>query len=197
MYFSSLFAASAIVVLSIAAPPSQEALGLRPESCSVKLPASYQQINQAQPKQSYPRNFIFKASQNIGGVDNIATLLRFTGIPSGSFGCALSLSFTFEFPITNTGASQVNAYALPKDIRPSDTWATYFPDGKKGTPLGSFLFGTTTIDGNKTTINSEVCKDSLNYLFLISSDTKAGEVTFADAGNNLSGIGGFYISYNC
>lgn len=196
MYFSSLLAASVLVALGISAPPAQEALGPYPAAGTTKLPASYQQINQAQPKQSYLRNFIFKASQAEGGGANIGTLLRFTGIPPGSFGCTLKLSFTFEFPINNTGSTLVNAYALSTDIRPSDTWATYFPTGKKGTPIGGFLFGTTTITGQKATINSEVCKNNLNYLFLIASEDKAGEVTFVDAGNNLSGIGGFYLTYN-
>lgn len=197
MYFSSLLATSVLVALSIAAPPSQEALGLLPASCSVRLPSSYQQINQVLPKQSYPQNSVFKVSQNEGGGDNIGTLLRFSGIPSVSFGCTLSLSFTFEYPIKNTGSTLVSVYALPNDIKPSDTWETYFPTGRKGTPLGGFLFGSTTITGQKAVVNSGVCHNSLNYLLLIASDTKAGEVSFVDAGNNLTGIGGFFIAFNC
>ena len=197
MYFSSLLAASILAALSIATPPVQEVLGVHPELCLNKLPTSYQQINQVVPKQSYPQSFVFKVSQSEGGLDNIGTLLRFSGIPSGSFGCTLSLSFTFEYPINNTGSTLVNAYSLSNDIKPSDTWATYFPNGQKGTPRGGYLFGSTRITGQKAVINSQVCNSSLNYLFLIASDTKAGEVAFVDAGNNLSGIGGFYIAYNC
>lgn len=197
MYFSSLLVNSVLTALSFAAPPSQEALGVHPALCSTKLPTSYQQINQVLPKQSYPQNFVFKVSQSKGGLDNIGTLLRFSGIPPNSFGCTLSLSFTFDFPINNTGSTLVNVFSLSNDIKPSDTWGTYFPDGRKGIPVGGFLFGTTRITGQKAVINSQVCKSSLNYLFLIASDTEAGEVAFVDAGNNLSGIGGFYIAYNC
>jgi hypothetical protein len=195
--FPSLFAASILAALTIAAPPPQEALGLRPKACSIKLPTSYQQINQSAPTQSYPQNFVFKVSQSVGGGFNIGTLLRFSGIPSGSTGCTLAMSFTFEYPINSTGSALVSVYALSNNISRSDTWGTYFPNGRKGTPAGGFLFGSTTISGQKAVINSETCKNSLNYLFLIASDDKAGEVAFVDAGNNLSGIGGFYIAYNC
>ena len=46
-------------------------------------------------------------------------------------------------------------------------------------------------------MNSQVCSPDLNYLFEVASDTDAGTTTFTDAGNNLSGIGGFYVTYDC
>lgn len=197
MQFVTLLAVSALAVLITAAPPPQEALGFHPTACSIRLPASYQQINQVQPRQSYRQGFVFKVSQSEGGGSNIGTLLRFSGIPSGSYGCTLALSFTFEYPINSTGSTLISVYALSNNISTSDTWETYFPVGRKGTPIGGFLFGSTTITGQKAVINSQTCKNSLNYLFVLSDETKAGEVVFVDAGNNLSGIGGFYLAYNC
>ena len=198
MRFFSILTAGVLVALGVAAPPAQEALGPSPAIASVKLPTSYQQINQARPKQSYPQNFVFKVSQSAGGRDNIGTLLRFTGIPTGANvnPCALRLSFTPDYPINSTGSTLINVFALTRNITASDTWGTYFPTGQKGTPANGFLWGTTTITGGNQYINSQACQSSLNYLVLLDSQSQAGEVTFVDAGNNLSGIGGFYIEYN-
>lgn len=197
MHFTSFLVSSVLAALSLAAPPSQEPLGHESAVCSRKLPASYQQINQVLPQQSYPNNFVFKVSQSRGGLDNIGTLLRFTGIPSNSFGYTLKLSFTFEFPINSTGSTLVNVFKLSNDINPSDTWETYFPTGRKGTPVGGFLFGTISVTQKGAIVNSQRWETGFNYLFLLASDTQGGEVAFRDAGNNLSGIGGFFIEYGC
>lgn len=195
MRFSSFLVTSVLAVLSLAAPPSQEPLGLEPAAGSRRLPTSYQQINQVLPRQSFPNNFVFKVSQSQGGLDRIGTLLRFKGIPSDSFGYTLKLSFTFEFPINSTGSTQVNVFKLSNDITPSDTWETYFPNGRKGTPVGGFLFGTIFVTQKGAIVNSQTWESGFNYLFLLASDTQAGEVAFRDAGNNLSGIGGFFIEF--
>lgn len=162
----------------------------------IKLPTSYQQISQSSPQEYFPQNNIFNVTQASGGINNVNTLLRFTGIPSGSYGCQLEVSFTFEYPIYSSGSTLLNVWSLPEPISSTDTYATYFPTGGRGIPKGSFLFGSITLTGQKAVINSQVCKPSLGYLFQIASATAAGSVTFADAGNNLSGIGGFYLTYN-
>ena len=125
------------------------------------------------------------------------TLVRFASIPSGSFGCQLAVTFTFQYPISSSGNAQLNVFALPNDISKTDTYKTYFPNGGRGTPKDSFLFATTTINGQKAVLNSQGCKPTLGYLFQIASDTAAGAVSFVDAGNNLSGISGFFITHNC
>lgn len=191
--FVGLAALSSLV--SAATLPAQEPL--LPNSCTIKLPTSYQQIVQSQSKKSFPQNNIFNVSQDNSGGSNVDTLLRFSGIPSDSYGCQLAISFTFDYPIDSSGSTQLSVYALPNPISSSDTYATYFPNGGRGTPKDSFLFATTTITGQRAILNSQACRPSLGYLFQISSSTKAGSVTFVDAGNNLSGIGGFYITYNC
>ena len=194
MHVSSVLGLAAIVSLVGAAAPRDQ-VPLEPKSCTIKLPTSYQQIVQSQPKQSFPQGNLFNVSQDSSGA--VDTLLRFTNIPSGSFGCQVAVSFTFGFPIDSEGSTLLNVYALPNPISSSDTYATYFPDGGRGTPKGSFLWATTTITGQKAVLNSETCKPTLGYLFQIASSTKAGSVSFRDAGNNLSGIGGFYLTYNC
>ena len=107
------------------------------------------------------------------------------------------MSFTYEYPIYSNGETQLNVYALPHDISETDTYETYFPNGGRGTPKDSPLWATTTITGQKAVLNSEACQPALGYLFQIASSTGAGEVTFADAGDNLSGISGFYMTYDC
>lgn len=191
------FLALAALVSLVGAATLPDQVPLQPKSCSIKLPTSYQQILQSQPKKSFPQNNLFNVSQDDSGGSNVDTLLRFANIPPGSYGCQLAMSFTFEYPIDSSGSTQLNVYALPGDISASDTYATYFPDGGRGTPKESFLFGTTTITGQRAVINSAFCRPSLGFLFQIASSTKAGRVVFQDAGNNLSGIGGFYLSYNC
>lgn len=192
-------------LISAQAPPNQIPLqdekvqdeGSHVTSCTIKLPTSYQQISSSAPSKSFPQNNIFNVSQTSGSKDNTVTLLRFSGIPPGSYGCQLSMSFTYQYPIFSSGSTQLNVYALGKTISSGDTYATYFPNGGRGTPKDSFLFGTTTVNGQRAVVNSEVCSTSLSFLFEIASETQDGSVTFADAGNNLSGIGGFYLTYNC
>lgn len=205
MHFSPLLPLVLLTTLINAQPPVQVPLqdenldheSVHVKSCTTKLPSSYQQITRSSPKTSFPQNNIFNVTQTNGGKNNTDTLLRFSGIPPGSYGCQLSMSFTFDYPIYSSGSTLLNVYALPRPISASDTYATYFPNGDRGTPKDSFLWATTTITGQRATLNSEVCRSDLGYLFEITSLTADGGVTFADAGNNLSGIGGFYLTYNC
>ncbi len=107
------------------------------------------------------------------------------------------MSFTYEYDIPTSGNTQLNVYALPGDISATDTYATYFADGARGTPAGAYLWTTTTVTGKAAVLNSKTCESSMSFLFQIASDVSAGAVSFMDAGNNLSGIGGFYVTYNC
>ena len=187
----------ATLAASATAFPSKKQAALTPLSCTIQLPTSYQQIVQTSPTTSFPQNNIFNVTQAADGSANTDTLLRFAEIPSGSYGCEVAMSFTFEYPIYSSGETQLNVYALPNDISSSDTYQTYFPDGGRGTPKGSYLWATTTITGQKAVLNSKTCQPALGFLFQIASSTGAGAVTFTDAGDNLSGIGGFYLTHNC
>ena len=173
-----------------------------PLSCTIQLPTSYQQIAQNSPTTSSPQSNLFNVSQAQGGTSNVDTLLQFTNIPSGAGGpCTLLISFTRDFPINSTGSTLLNVYAFSSGnaISKSDTYQTYFPSGGRGTPKGMFLWTSITITGQAATLNSGGCpaKGSWGFLFQIASETGAGAVAFADAGNNLSGIGGFYMTYSC
>lgn len=205
MHFSPLLSFVLFTTLITAQSPIQVPLqdenldheSIHVKACSIKLPTSYQQITRSSPTKSFPQNNIFNVTQTNGGKSNTDTLLRFSGIPPGSTGCQLAVSFTFQYPIYSSGNAQLNVYPIHQPILASDTYATYFPNGGRGTPKGSFLWATTTITGQPATLNSEGCLSDLGYLFQIASETADGAVTFADAGNNLSGIGGFYLKYNC
>ena len=168
-------------------------------SCSTRRPTSYQQIFRRFPGESFPQSLLFKTSQEAGGKDNTDTLIRFSGIPAGSFGCQLAVSFPSGYPITSTGSAQLNVYALSRNITKDDTYETYFPNRGRGIPKYGFLWGTTTlIAGRTSVINSESCKPSLNYLFEIASETVAGDVSFVDGGNNQAGqFTGFFLQFNC
>ncbi len=203
-----LFSLSHLAVLAVAIPGQTpigslhydqlaEKSSFSSRACTIELPASYQQISEDAPSTSFTQSHLFNVSQAQGGTSNVDTLVRFANIPSGSFGCELSVSFTFDFPISSSGNTLLNVYSLPSDISKTDTYATYFPNGGRGTPKGSFLFASIKITGQKAVLNSQSCKPTLNYLFQIASDTAAGAVSFVDAGNNLSGIGGFFVSHNC
>lgn len=199
MHFTSLLAFGVLAALSTAAPADQEVLqsapDLTPRSCTTKLPTSYQLISRDNPTTSFQPSRLLKVTQADGGRSNIDTLLSFKGIPAGSFGCQLEISFTPDFEID--GGAQVNIYKLPNDIKSSDTYQTYFPGGGRGTPKGAFLFGTTTINGQKAVINSQVCTPNLNYLIEIASDTKAGSVSFVDSGKPPPNVDGFLLTFNC
>ncbi|MCJ1461617.1 hypothetical protein MMC07_000214 [Pseudocyphellaria aurata] len=163
-------------------------------ACTIKLPSSYQQIRSSKPGAAFPQNSIFNATQIIATKDYTDTLLSFSGIPTGSYGCELTFNSTLGYPIISSGSTQLNVYALPLPISAKDTYDTYYPNGGRGPPKGAYLFGTTTIiTGQKAVIGSQACKPSLGYLIRIASDTKDGSVVFAAAGS----IGGFYLTHNC
>ena len=167
-------------------------------ACTYQTATSYQQIARDAPTASFPQSRLFNVSQASGGLHNIDTLVRFSGIPSGAYGCQLSVSFSANYPINSSENAQLNVYSLPKDISKSDTYATYFPSGGRGTPSGSFLFATVTVlPGSKAVLNSQSCAAAGRYLFQIASDTAKASVAFVSAGNSATGIDGFYLSYNC
>lgn len=170
---------------------------IKPLGCIISLPTSYQQIYQAAPAESFEQDRYFNVSQISGGSNDIDTLLHFSGIPSGSWGCQLAMSFTFDYEIDSSGSTQLSVYSLSNDISEDDTYATYFTNGGIGTPAGSFLWATTEITGEKAVLNSKTCNSSMSFLFQIASANSAGSVAFLDAGDNLSGHGGFYMSYDC
>jgi len=193
MRSSLLLTVSVLAASTIAIPTRGQT---RRSSCTTQLPTTYQQISSSQPSTSFPQGDIFLVNQTAGGSTDVDTLVHFTDIPSNSYGCELAVSFTYEYPINSSGSTLLNVYALPHDIQPADTYTTYFPNGGNGAPQGSSLWGSVTLDGQKHVINSESCSANLSFLFEIASD-QAGSVSFRDAGDNLSGIGGFYLSYDC
>ncbi|MCJ1473650.1 hypothetical protein MMC13_002301 [Lambiella insularis] len=167
-------------------------------ACTTILPTSYQLISAASPTFSFPQNRNFYTSTGSFGSAPIDTLIHFTNIPFGAYGCQLAVSFTDEYPIASSGATQLSVYGLVTDITAGSTYEEYFPNGGGGEPVGSLgLFGTVTLNGQPHVVNSGVCAENMSFLFEIASQTEAGNVGFQDAGNNLSGIGGFYLTFDC
>ncbi|MCJ1411936.1 hypothetical protein MMC19_006028 [Ptychographa xylographoides] len=198
MYFATLLVVSGLAALSSAIPTPTE---LHARTCTTILPATYQVISESQQTATFPQNRFFVASQSATPGSNVDSLVHFTGIPDGSYGCTLGWSFTYEYNIPSAGDSQLNVYRLGTDISAQSTYSEYFPNGGKGSPPGTTLFGTTTLASGEaivsSVINSGVCSPDMSFLFELASDTVAGDVSFQDAGDNSSGIGGFYMSFNC
>jgi hypothetical protein len=196
MLFPSAVAAIGLAALT-AAKPTPTKFELAPRCGITVLPTFYQQIEADNAGQSYAPSNEFLASQSSNAASNIATLVQFENIPAGSYGCDLSVSFTYQYPINSSGSTLLNVYPLPGPVSSSDNYSTYFPNGGKQNPKGAPLWGSVTLDGNRHDIGGSGCTANPAFLFEIASDTQAGSVAFADAGNNLSGIGGFYITYDC
>ncbi|MCJ1463083.1 hypothetical protein MMC07_001688 [Pseudocyphellaria aurata] len=119
------------------------------------FPASDQRVSSSEPLKSFPQDNIFSVTPNSATDDNTASLLSFTGIPGGSYGCHLAESFTPEYLICSSSRTKLNVHALHQPIPTDETYATYFAHGGKGYPKISYLFGTTTITGKRSVINSQ------------------------------------------
>lgn len=202
MHFPSFLAIGAfgvLTTLSVAAPAHQEVLMPTDDPASslavTRVPTSYQLISRDLPNKAFPQNRVLQVSQANGGLSNIDTLLYFDGIPPGSFGCQLAISFSPNYPLALSGNSQLNVFKLSRNITKSDTYSTYFPQGGRGIPVGGFLFGTINPSTRKGIVNSGVCAPSLSFLVEIASDTAAGSVAFTDAGNPQV-INGFFLTYD-
>ena len=196
MHLTSLFTLTALTALVSSSPtPIQHAA----RSCTIKLPSTYQQIEEATPSTAYPQGRQFLVSRTASPGNDVDTLVHFTGIPTGSYGCQLDVSFFPAFTISSTGAStQLNVFKLGNNITVDSTYADYFPSGGSGSPVNSTLFGTITLEGmgQKAVINSAVCTPDMSFLFEIANQG-AGNVSFFDQGDNLTGIAGFYLNYDC
>ena len=194
MLYPTILSISLFLASTTATPTP---IALVPRSCQTQYPTSYQQIEQDAPSSSFPQGKHFEVSQSSGGINAVDTLVHFTGIPAGSYGCQLAVAFPANYPITSSGSKLLNVYAVPRDISPSDSYSTYFSKGNRGIPDNSYLFGSVTIDGSSHVINSKVCAPNLSFLFEIASDTQAGETEFEDNGSAANGPAGLYLTYNC
>jgi len=193
MFYSILFAATALTALVSASPTPAN---LSPRACTTQLPTSYQEIIQVLPTNSYPQNQNFYAYFDANTGYHVDTLVHFTGIPAGSYGCQLVVEFSGTNNPTSSGATQLNVYNLlgaENDITPTSNYQQYFPNGGSGAPNGTALWGTVTLDGQRHVINSAVCTPSMSFLFEIASETTSGVVEW----NNLAAGNGFELTYNC
>lgn len=191
--FSFLIATTALAALTSASPTPAN---LAPRACTTQLPSSYQEIIQVRPTEFFSQNQNFYAYSDASTGNHIDTLVHFTGIPAGSYGCQLAVEFSGANNPTSSGATQLNVYNLlgaENDITASSSYAQYFPNGGSGSPKATALWGTVTLDGQKHVINSAACTPSMSFLFEIASETQSGIVEW----NNLAAGNGLYLTYNC
>jgi hypothetical protein len=159
-YLTFTTAVLSTALLTSAAPT------LSTRACSVAYPRSI----------GFPINF--SIHQDAGGLNPVPNALSFDNIPAGSYGCQLEANFPAGYPITSSGASQLNIFAT-------------------GGETGDVLFGTVTLQSSpvaptRFVVNSAVCKTSLGFRLEIASETEAGSVAFADTKD-----AGFTVTYNC
>lgn len=195
MLYQTLLTLSLLLATTTATPTP---IALAPRACQTLYPTSYQQISQSDPTTSFAQSDDFEASwSGPSAADAIDTLVHFTSIPAGSYGCQLAVAFPPDYPITSAGSRLLNVYALPGDISAEDTYDDYFPNGGRGIPDGAYLFGSVTIDGGSHVINSKVCAENLSFLFGVASEEQAGETVFVDSGSDEDGPAGLYLTFDC
>ncbi|MCJ1398230.1 hypothetical protein MMC11_001427 [Xylographa trunciseda] len=197
----SLILAPFLPFLASAVSPLQNQIPISPSGIcgTTYLPVSYQGIEQQLALTAFPQTRSFYASSGPSPGYAIDSLIHFTGIPAGSYGCTLGVSFTYEYNISSTGSTLLNVYnLLDDDITKYSNYAGYYPDGGSGEPNSAAgLWGSLTLDGGPHTVNTAACTGNMSFLVGIASQDQAGTVSFQDAGDNLSGIGGFYLSFDC
>jgi hypothetical protein len=159
------FTTLATVLLSSLLLTSAAPTALSPRACQTAYPASL----------GFPINY--DIHQDAGGLNARANALTFSNVPAGSYGCQLEVNFPAGYPITSSGASAINIFALNEG--------------------GTSLFGTVTLQSSvdratKVVINSAQCKAIMGYEIRIASQTEAGRVAFADTAE-----AGFTMKYNC
>ena len=184
---TAAFLASAF--LSSATPTGTS--NLVPRACTTVFPTFIDHIGSQTPGTTLnDMNVVVGLDSVSGTLYNRDVLVRFDGIPAGSYGCQLDVTFPPATVITNTGATQVNVFTLSRLAVATDTYTS--------APTNVDLFGTITFASDpvvQTTrvINSGVCAPSLSYRLTMGSTTNPGSVSFAEVATTQ----GLRITYNC
>jgi hypothetical protein len=150
-------------ILTNAAPTTSSTLERR--ACQVAYPRAI----------GFPINY--DIHQDANRANERVNNLSFNNVPAGSYGCQLEVNFPAGYPITSSGASAINIFALDND---------------KSTLFGTVTLQSSPVAPTKFVINSAECKPLMSYKIQIASDTQAGQVAFADTQD-----AGFTMTYNC
>ncbi|KAJ4369117.1 hypothetical protein N0V83_006201 [Neocucurbitaria cava] len=164
MQFTTIAALLSTSLLASAAPTTSST-PLSRRACSIAYPQSI----------GFPINY--DIHQDAGGANSVSNALTFSNVPAGSYGCQLEVNFPTGYPITSSGASAVNIYAL---------------SGETETLFGTVTLQSSPVAPTKFVINSATCSNVMTYKIEIASETEAGRVAFADTKD-----AGFTMTYNC
>jgi len=158
--------ATALLSTSLVASAAPAPAPLERRACSVAYPQSI----------GFPINY--DIHQDAGKTNVVTNALNFNNIPAGSYGCQLEVNFPPNYPITKSGNSLLNVFAVAKDGTES--------------LFGTVALASSPVAPTKYVINSAKCNTLLSYKLAIASDSQAGRVAFADTKD-----AGFTITYNC
>jgi len=190
---SLLLPLSLLTGTSIAAPTD-----LFPRQCIIEYP-SYQGFIQKQNPTvgaNGPYFLAWKDTSANGAV--IDSLIQFSNISSGAWGCQLELFFTKNYPQLlgmNGGVNKLYVYKTTGPIPNGATWNT--------APQAEFLVGNTPAlqtnqllnEDKKIVINSAACQPTMSYRVTIAPESNAGGVEFWQ--DNTYPHAGFRMTHNC
>ena len=178
---------------SIAAPTN-----LSPRQCIIEYPSYQGFIQKRNPTvgSNGPYFLAWKDSSTAGAV--IDSLIQFSNISSGAWGCQLELFFPKNYAQLlgmNGGANKLYVYKTTGPIPDGATWNT--------APQAAFLFGNTpTLSVNrlitedtKIAINSAGCQPTMSYRVTIAPESGLGGVEFWQ--DNTYPYAGFRMVHNC
>lgn len=189
---SAALLSAAFVGTTLAAPVESGPLEAR--GCAVEFPSTIISLDQKFPTRASGKTLAFRTLQNQGGNGAEDMEVQFTQIPANSWGCQLEIYIPANTPITNSGSSRVNIWAIDRDISVADTWAN--------APKKTYLFGTTDIKSfpdreNRIIVNSIQCKPTLNFRVDIASETEYGVVSYGQQNPPSTQPVGFRLTHNC
>ncbi|ERS95137.1 uncharacterized protein SPSK_06635 [Sporothrix schenckii 1099-18] len=206
--FASLVVVSLFAGLVAAVPTPADTA---PLCGTTYYPTILQQLSEASPNtvgaNTAATSGDFHVSQTVitgSPSDRIYQLVGFQGIPSGSFGCELALTFPAGYPITSSvgGVAGPTPMLNVTTVLRNNPSAIAYPNGftfnSFPTQLGPSQgpFGTVSAAaGTTVSINSESCDSNLAFVFSIASwtGTSAG-VEFAEHKSPLAGV---YLTASC
>ncbi|KUJ19508.1 uncharacterized protein LY89DRAFT_642594 [Mollisia scopiformis] len=194
-------------ILGITSALPVESILERQSNCPTDLPQNLVHLYQDDPDTYYSNlaqtnqeMLLYQDVNSAGQVaDRITSLVAFTP-PTGSWGCALKITFpsTYTFPTLTGATPTLNVYAYPAPIPSAPTWNNVMPN------IGSLLGTVTVAPGISATINSETCPTTaggqLAFVFEYADwITAPGSVEWVNYVNAMNGAGltGAYMTYNC
>ena len=188
----SLLASSLSLLSPTFALPTEAELV--PRACVTEYPSFLTTIQQSSPNTIYGNTQYTIVAQNANRANEIDTLIEFTNIPAGAYGCQLEFFAPPGYTVTGIGSTQLNVYVPTRDVQSSDSWAT--------APGNSYLFGTVTLSSQpnaptKIVVNSLTCKPTLSFRVRIASDTASGRVETNQQNPPANPTAGWRITHNC